>query len=212
MALTDGQIERYSRQIIVPRVGGRAQECLLAARIAIVGDSRDLAAPLAYLAGAGVGTIAPIVSDGAPAAHALAANVAGLNPDSKIDASGASPSRATLLFMIAGSEASLAAARDLLEVVQDAPRILARVDGPGRIGVFPHPSPCPRCVPELLAPCAARDANAGIVAMAATAEAFKLAARYDADPQAALVEFSGYASRVRAVAVRPGCSCARRGT
>ena len=57
MTLTDAQIDRYSRQIIVPRIGGRGQERLLAARMLLAGDARDIEAPLAYLVGAGVGAI-----------------------------------------------------------------------------------------------------------------------------------------------------------
>jgi hypothetical protein len=208
MALSDGQIERYSRQIIVPRVGGRAQERLLAARIALVGDSRDLAAPLAYLAAAGVGTLAPIVTDGPSAARAVVAAAANLNPDSKIDASGAAPRRATLTLMIIGGAAPLAAARGMLDSAAGAACVFARLDSPGRVGVFPHASPCPRCVSELLAAPAERGANAGIVAMAATAEAFKIAAGYDHEPRAVLVEFSGYACGVRTLARNPQCSCA----
>jgi hypothetical protein len=208
MALSNGQIERYSRQIIVPRVGGRAQERLLTARIVILGDSRDLAAPLAYLAAAGAGTLAPIVTDGASAAHALLAGAANLNPDSKIDASGAVPGRATLAFMIVGGPAALGAARAMLDLIAGGACVFARVDSPGRIGVFPHASPCPRCVPELLAAPAERGANAGIVAMAATAEAFKIAAGYDPKARAALAEFSGYACGVRTLARNPQCSCA----
>ena len=57
MSLTDAQIDRYSRQIIVPHIGGRGQERLLAARILLCGDARDIEAPLAYLVGAGVRSI-----------------------------------------------------------------------------------------------------------------------------------------------------------
>ena len=60
MTLTDAQIDRYSRQIIVPRIGGRGQERILAARMLLVGDARDIEAPRAYLAGAGVGTIVTV--------------------------------------------------------------------------------------------------------------------------------------------------------
>ncbi len=208
MALSDGQIERYSRQIIVPRVGGRAQERLLAARIALVGDSRDLVAPLAYLAAAGVGTLAPIVTDGPAAAHALVADTLNLNPDSTIDTSAAAPGRVTLAFVIVGGEASLSVARAMLDSIAGIACVFARVDSPGRIGVFPHGSPCPRCVPEPLAPPAERGANAGIVAMAATAEAFKMAAGFDPEPRAVLAEFSGYACGVRTIVRNPQCSCA----
>ena len=60
MTLTDAQIDRYSRQIIVPHIGGRGQERLLAARILLAGDARDIEAPLAYLVGAGVGSISSL--------------------------------------------------------------------------------------------------------------------------------------------------------
>ena len=37
MALTPSQLERYSRQIILPTVGGRGQEALLNSTVAVVG-------------------------------------------------------------------------------------------------------------------------------------------------------------------------------
>ena len=53
--LSDAQVERYSRQIILPEVGARGQEKLLSATIALVDAvDRDSVLPL-YLAAAGIG-------------------------------------------------------------------------------------------------------------------------------------------------------------
>jgi len=63
MALSDDQVERYSRQILLPQIGGKGQEKLLAARILILGAG-GLGSPVAaYLAGAGVGTLGIVDSD-----------------------------------------------------------------------------------------------------------------------------------------------------
>jgi molybdopterin/thiamine biosynthesis adenylyltransferase len=63
MGLTEQQIERYSRQIILEQVGGTGQEKLLSSKVLIVGAG-GLGSPAAlYLAAAGVGTIGIIDSD-----------------------------------------------------------------------------------------------------------------------------------------------------
>jgi adenylyltransferase/sulfurtransferase len=63
MPLSEQQIERYSRQIILEEVGGTGQEKLLSSKILIVGAG-GLGAPAAlYLAAAGIGTIGIIDSD-----------------------------------------------------------------------------------------------------------------------------------------------------
>lgn len=57
MALTDSQIERYSRHIILKEVGGKGQQKLLNSKVLIIGAG-GLGAPIAlYLAAAGIGTI-----------------------------------------------------------------------------------------------------------------------------------------------------------
>lgn len=63
MSLTEEQIERYSRHILLPEVGGKGQEKLLAGKILLVGAG-GLGSPAAlYLAAAGIGTIGIVDGD-----------------------------------------------------------------------------------------------------------------------------------------------------
>lgn len=63
MKLREDQIERYSRQIILPSVGGKGQEKLLKAKVLIIGAG-GLGSPAAlYLASAGIGKIGIADSD-----------------------------------------------------------------------------------------------------------------------------------------------------
>jgi len=63
MKLREDQIERYSRQIILPSVGGKGQEKLLNAKVLIIGAG-GLGSPSAlYLASAGIGKIGIVDSD-----------------------------------------------------------------------------------------------------------------------------------------------------
>lgn len=63
MSLTNEQIERYSRQIILPNVGGKGQDKIMKARVLVVGTG-GLGAPCSfYLAAAGVGRIGLVDSD-----------------------------------------------------------------------------------------------------------------------------------------------------
>jgi len=55
--LTDAQVERYGRQIILPEVGGRGQERLLAARVAVAGAGPAATAAVTLLGRAGVGRL-----------------------------------------------------------------------------------------------------------------------------------------------------------
>lgn len=63
MALSDEQLERYARHIVLREVGGPGQARLLAARVLVIGAG-GLGSPLIlYLAAAGIGTIGIVDDD-----------------------------------------------------------------------------------------------------------------------------------------------------
>src|ERR1700690_3534441 len=84
MALSDAQIDRFSRQIILPQIGGIGQERLLQSSVAVAGDGELAAITALYLVSAGVGRIALHRS------HRLSAELGDLNPEVQVTlASGA---------------------------------------------------------------------------------------------------------------------------
>lgn len=72
MALSDAQIDRYSRQIVLAEIGGRGQERLLGSAVCLVGRGPVIDTAARYLAGAGVGELR-LDDDHAPLAAALRA-------------------------------------------------------------------------------------------------------------------------------------------
>ena len=72
MALTEDEIDLYSRQILVPAMGGRGQDLLAASSVQIIGAGAAPAFAASYLAGAGVGRIVWVSSDGVSPETALA--------------------------------------------------------------------------------------------------------------------------------------------
>jgi adenylyltransferase/sulfurtransferase len=218
MSLTNNQIERYSRQIIVPGFGGSAQERLLAAGVAILAEPADAANAVAYLAGAGVGRIV-LYSVGDQASYAaLVARARDLNPDVSVriandDSSAASDdtsSRAShdaaqdesdlTLALIGDAHAAETVAR-LCRARRCAAAVIARLYAPGRIAILPASPPCPLCAEgDLLSPPGARAASAGVIAMVAVTEAFRMLAGVAGQhPEAVQLEFDGYVSRPRAL-------------
>ena len=63
MSLSNEELERYARHIILPQVGGVGQKKLKAARIAVIGAGGIGSAVIPELAGAGVGKLTIIDSD-----------------------------------------------------------------------------------------------------------------------------------------------------
>jgi hypothetical protein len=189
MTLTDAQIDRYSRQIIVPRVGGRGQERLLAARMLIAGDAGDIEAPLAYLVGAGVGTIYV-----RPSGECVLREE--LNPDVSVRIVDKSPSGVDLALVILGSQAARKAAEEIVRARDAQAFVIARLDAPGKIAVICDTNA--RVDDGLLLPFGGRADAADFISMLATTEAFKLLAGYAENPTPTIIEFDGYATSVRA--------------
>lgn len=100
--LTDAQLERYSRHILLPEVGEKGQKRLLESKVLLLGAG-GLGSPAAlYLAAAGVGTIGVIDGDvvdssnlqrqilhgesslGKPKVESGAARIRDLNPDVRV--------------------------------------------------------------------------------------------------------------------------------
>lgn len=61
--LTEEQIKRYSRHIVLPEIGGKGQRKLLNAKILCIGAGGLGSPAIAYLAAAGIGTLGIIDSD-----------------------------------------------------------------------------------------------------------------------------------------------------
>ncbi|MDA8169234.1 MAG: molybdopterin-synthase adenylyltransferase MoeB [Nitrospiraceae bacterium] len=104
MEFTDEQVQRYSRHIILPEVGGKGQKKLLAAKVFLVGAG-GLGCPVGYyLAAAGVGTLGIVDDDivelsnlqrqiahntkrvGMPKVESAKKTFEALNPDVKVNA------------------------------------------------------------------------------------------------------------------------------
>jgi len=63
VTLSDRELERYARHIVMPQVGGMGQRRLKEARVAVIGAGGIGSAVIPALAGAGVGTLTIIDSD-----------------------------------------------------------------------------------------------------------------------------------------------------
>ena len=63
MNLTDAQLDRYARHIVLKEIGGDGQRRLLAAKVAVIGAGGIGSPAIQYLAAAGVGTLRVIDDD-----------------------------------------------------------------------------------------------------------------------------------------------------
>ncbi len=204
MSLTEQEILRYSRHIILPEVGGRGQKRLKAASVLIAGLGPSGSAAALYLAAAGIGRItlwdpglvtpadleAAIAHDrhriGMPRARSAREALAAINPDAEIfvldrdsDVAGAVPEHQILV----------ASAGDWHDLHQEAVRygvaaVFAATHGAtGAAFVHKPGEACLDCIPsEKAAVCGLRPegdapsvaAAAGVIGVVAATEAVKL--------------------------------------
>lgn len=207
MTLTNEQIARYSRQIIIPKMGGHAQERLLSSRIVVLAALEDLEEPLAYLVGAGVGDIDLCVpgSDDARL-RSLCDKMRDLNPDSTVSY-GSLAQVPDLVFALLGSEEAVLFAA--AEAPSAGAAVVARLDAPGKIALLPSPPPCIRCAfGGLLTAFGQRSERAGVIAMLATTEVLKILAAYDTNAAASLLRFDGPQTIAEPLqSSTAGCAC-----
>jgi adenylyltransferase/sulfurtransferase len=152
MALSDAQIERYSRQILLPDVGGRGQERLLTTRVAIRGTDLSAVVAATLLGRAGIGRL--------ELADAL--DVPELSPDCRVTrAGGEYPLRADLVVDVGdGSGATHAGERPLL---------IGRLGGAAAVLVTLVGRPCFQCVDPADLPSSAGVAGEPLGSLAARA-------------------------------------------
>lgn len=104
MPLTDQQLDRYARHIVLKEIGGAGQQALLGSTVAVIGAGGIGSPAIQYLAAAGVGRLRVIDDDvvdlsnlqrqtlfgsddiGRPKADVAAAKVAAMNPDVAVEA------------------------------------------------------------------------------------------------------------------------------
>ncbi len=169
--LTDDQIERYSRQIILPQVGGFGQERLLAARVRVLAEIEDLTPALEYLAGAGIGRIR--LDPATPITGDFVAAVKDLNPEVRIEpALDMDPGE--MLLVLAGSERVIDAARRINQSTQSGPMIFARLGAPYLIAALGKRPPCLACAAPALLCSPTRGDCSVLTSIAAAAETIGL--------------------------------------
>ena len=171
---TRDQLERYSRQIILPEVGEQGQAKIRRGRVLIVGGGHLSSAATMYLAAGGVGKLGivdpcrvthgdlrgqvlhTVHSLGKNRAESAAKMVKGINPDVSIEAYPVSLGVENAVDIIEGYDVILECSgnsrtRYLLNdacVLKEKPLFIAEMtwDWGRAMGVYPGEGPCYRCV------------------------------------------------------------------
>jgi adenylyltransferase/sulfurtransferase len=221
--LSDAELARFSRQLLLPGMSGLAQERLRAARVRVVGGGPIAGPALLYLAAAGVGTLylddaADVAPEDAagwlyPPGRAGEARVtaalealkaASAFARARIHATGADPTAALVC-------ATGRLAREAAESARQAGILHAVVEGDedgGAVVVVPPGAPCYSCAHRVgtgVAPPAPTAAALGALAAAELVLAISGAL---SPPQGRRVDLTRGEPRSQPTSRLPGCACA----
>lgn len=223
MALSEAEVARYARQLLLPGLGEEAQERLRAARVRITGGGPALGPAITYLAEAGVGTlwiddpdeVAP--GDGGgwiftpgdvgrPRGAAAAAAARALN--GFVHADVFRPGSRPTAVLACGAHADVTRAIAEEARLLALPLVAADVDGQGgAVTVVPVGAPCYACAtrPGLGAPPTAE--GAAVMGALAALEMSLLLSGAAQEPLARRVEVFRGAPLTRPTLRQPGCAC-----
>jgi adenylyltransferase/sulfurtransferase len=218
--LTEQQIERYSRQIILPELGGRGQQTLLSAAVAIVGGGALGTAAATYVAAAGVGRLTI-------AAPELQLDIEALNPDCQMttllapltDASAQDIARHADAVLVCGAMPTVCTLLNAACVAHRTPLVWADIVGArGLITVLVGrrlESPCYTCVAPNLsrwlsggdAAQVLAEATAALIGTLQATETIKVLVGLGAAPAARLLTYDAAAGTVGEMAADKDPRC-----
>ena len=223
MALSDAEVARYSRHLLLPGWPPVTQEFLRAARVHVVGAGEVAGPALVYLAEAGVGTL--FVDDGMevapedaaawiyapeqlaqPRVLAAAESLRGVSSYAKarMYATGADPTAALVCAPSLGT-AREAAERARLDGI---PHVVAVVDGDGgEVVTVPPGAACYACASKPGSGAPARPGVAAAIGALAAAELLMLLAGVAQGHFGRRIELVLGQPQERPTARVPGCKC-----
>jgi len=223
VALSDAEVARYSRQLLLPAMGEEGQERLRGARVRVAGGGAAAAPALQYLAASGVGTIwiddpEPIeAGDGAgwmfgpadvgrPRAAAAAEAVRDASGLVRADVMRLGVRPTVVLACGASADVSRAVAEEarLLQL----PHVVAEVDGEGgAVTVVPVGAPCHACAARPGLGADPTPAGAAVTGALAALELVLLVTGAVQPPVGRRIEIFRGTPLARTTVRQPGCAC-----
>jgi len=222
MPLSDAEIERYARQLLLPGWGKVPQDFVRVARVQVVGGGPMAGPALAYLAAAGVGTL--LVDDAADTAAEDAAGwlwppdragqprstvavetlrAANRFVKPRLHATGADPTAALIC-------ASGALAREGAERARAAgiPHVVAEGDGDGgSVVVVPPGAPCHACAFRVGTGVPPPPATAAALGALAAGELLLMLSGASLPMEGRRIELVRGHPQARPTTRQPGCAC-----